>query len=400
MGAYDELSASQRRKVDSLLAETRAAGGLAPVDLEQFWIDQEASLRDPFGSDIPQLPLGAICTWECVFDELGIEEDYYRFETDDAYRVEVSRRYNDLAERIVGKRLLDERPRDPDLQYPPCGALHTVFEARNEWHGGPSGSWWLHQCCETPDDLRRLLDRIDGKDLRLTVLPAGWEQARARLLPRGIRPPLYRHQRGPVTFATSVYGVENLLFLILDEPDLAARLRDTILRVMLALARLSDEQAGYTPQTAPRGWSFADDNCALLNREMYEFFGLPVLRGMFERYAPNPADRRFQHSDSAMGHLLPSLAKAGLTEVNFGPTVRVSEIRQHMPRAVILGQLAPFTFSRNDEPNLVAELLRDFEQARESRGLVFGCAGSVNNGSRLTGMRLLMAAIQRYGRYR
>ena len=45
-------------------------------------------------------------------------------------------------------------------------------------------------------------------------------------------------------------------------------------------------------------------------------------------------------------------------------------------------------------------LLRDFEMAREKRGLVFTTAGSVNNGSRLTGLRLIMAAIQRYGRFK
>ncbi len=48
---------------------------------------------------------------------------------------------------------------------------------------------------------------------------------------------------------------------------------------------------------------------------------------------------------------------------------------------------------------MVAEFLRDFDQARPQRGLRFSTAGSVNNGSRLTGMRLLMAAIQRHGRY-
>ena len=63
------------------------------------------------------------------------------------------------------------------------------------------------------------------------------------------------------------------------------------------------------------------------------------------------------------------------------------------------GQLAPFTFSRNEEANMVAELLRDFNQAKAKRGLRFSAAGSINNGSRLTGMRLLMAAIQRHGRY-
>ena len=48
---------------------------------------------------------------------------------------------------------------------------------------------------------------------------------------------------------------------------------------------------------------------------------------------------------------------------------------------------------------MVAEFLRDMEQAREKRGLVFTTAGSINNGSRLSSMRLLMAAIQRYGQY-
>ena len=110
-------------------------------------------------------------------------------------------------------------------------------------------------------------------------------------------------------------------------------------------------------------------------------------------------DERFQHSDSAMGHLLPLLGRLNLTGVNFGPKLTVAEIREHLPRAVIHGQLAPFTYSRNEEENMVAEFLRDFDMAREKRGLVFSTAGSVNNGSRLTGMRLLMSAIQRHGRY-
>ena len=48
---------------------------------------------------------------------------------------------------------------------------------------------------------------------------------------------------------------------------------------------------------------------------------------------------------------------------------------------------------------MVAEFLRDFEMAREKRGLKFSAAGSINAGSKLTGMRLLMAAVQEYGRY-
>ena len=48
--------------------------------------------------------------------------------------------------------------------------------------------------------------------------------------------------------------------------------------------------------------------------------------------APAPGDYRYQHSDSAMGHLLPLLADFDLTGCNFGPTVTVREIRKYMPR--------------------------------------------------------------------
>lgn len=399
MGAYEQLSSENRKKVDSLLAETRANDGLAPVDIERFWADQKLAQADPFGADIPQVPLGAICNWECAFAELGIEQDWHRYQNDPDWAIGLNKRYNDLSEKVVGRRLLPETKPETKLAWPAPKALHDVFEGKNVWEGGKAGSWWLKQAADTPDELRALLDRVDGRDIRSFILPENWDAEKARLTELGVKGPRYRHQRGPCTFATSIYGAENMIFLCLDEPDLAARFSRTILRVMLDIARVLDEEAGYTPETAPRGFSFADDNCCLFNADMYELFGLPVLEGMFARYSPAPADRRYQHSDSAMGHLLGLLARVDLTGTNFGPTVTVGEIRHHLPHAVIDGQLAPFTFCRNEEENMVAEFLRDFEQTREARGLNFSTAGSINNGSRLTGMRLLMATIQRYGRY-
>ena len=72
-----------------------------------------------------------------------------------------------------------------------------------------------------------------------------------------------------------------------------------------------------------------------------------------------------------------------------------------MPNTRIDGQLAPFTFMRNDEDAIIAEVKRDCEAAKENdlRGLNLTTAGSINNGSLLTSMRAVMAAIQNYGRY-
>jgi len=387
-------------KTDWLLAQARAHGGLAPVDAERFWADQEVARADPFGDHIAQCALGIMMSGECVYAELGIDENHWRYEHDDAWRIELNAAYNDRAEKIVGRRLLSEAPRRPDMAYRNVGGLHDVFEGRQVWNEN-SQSWWLASSAGTPDELKALLDRVEGRlgNLRAILLPDDWDEQKGRLEPLGVEVPRYRNQRGPVTFATSIYGVENLIFLIADNPPLAARFRDAILAAMLEIRRVMDAEAGYTPETAPRGFGFADDNCALLTPAMYELFGYPILKGMWDSCSPDPADRRGQHSDSDMAHIVPILGRLNLTDTNFGPNVMCDWIRRHMPRAVIMGELAPFTFSRNDAEGIVREFLRDFGMTKASRGLLFTTAGSINNGSRLTGLRLIMSAIQHFGRF-
>ncbi len=393
------VTAKHLQLAESLVEEAKRNGGLAPVDLAKFWADQELAHANPWGPDIPQAPLGMLMSHECLFAELGIEEDWYKYTHDPVWRAQTAKAYNTKADRIVGRRILSEHVPDRTKQYPGTKGLHDLFEAKNIWN---VNSYWLMESAHGEDELQALLDRVEQRldgDLRSFLLPDNWESEKARLLAEGVKPPLYRGQRGPVTFAASVYGPEPLIYLVLDNPGLAARFRDLILRAILAIARIKDEEAGYTPDTAPHGWYWADDNCCLMNPDMYEHFGYPILKAVFDRYSPNPEDLRGQHSDSPMGHLLPLLGQLGMTNLNLGPTVMIDEIRRHCPRAVIRGQLAPFTLSRNEEVNIVAEFLRDFDMGREHKGWVFDTAGSINNGSMLTGMRLIMAAIQRYGRF-
>ncbi len=384
-----------------LVREAEANHGLAPLDIEQFWRDEDLAHADPFSPQAPQVALGFRMSHECLFAELGIEEDWHRYYHDPSWRFELANPYNDLAETIVGRRLLNEGPPPPpEHQWPDPKGLHDIFEARNIFH---DNSYWLESSAGTPDELRALLDRVEKRldgDMRAFLLPPEWDREKARLEKLGIPSPIYRSQRGPVTFATSIYGPENLIFLLMDDPELGRRFSDLITRAILTRATILDEERGWaSPREAQRGWGWNDDNCCLLNKELYDFFAKPIVKALFEHYAPDPGDRRYQHSDSDMPQHLPTLAELGLTGCNFGPTLSVKQIRDHLPNAEIHGQIAPFTFSRNEEVNLVAETIRDCEMAHEKRGLRLTTAGSINNGSRLTGMRLVMAAIQRHGRY-
>ena len=67
---------------------------------------------------------------------------------------------------------------------------------------------------------------------------------------------LLRTELDRVTFATSLYGPENLIFLILDHPALAERLSRLILEAMEAKIRLHWREAGLTEASAPRGFFF------------------------------------------------------------------------------------------------------------------------------------------------
>lgn len=368
------------------------------VDLEQFWKDDEEAHKDNcFNPNAKQVALGLRMSDECVLAELGEEGDLWG-DIGRERRIELNKRYNDKAEKIVGKRLLREHYPTKDEKLPSIKQIGQVFQGTYEYI--KEGGQWLSSPIKTPKQLEKMLDDVDKLDIRSFILPDNWEAEKKRIYDKyGKKPGQLRGVRGPVTLAMSIYGEENLIYLYYDAKELFERFGETIARVIIEMGTIMDKEAGYTEENAPTGFSFADDNCSLLTPEMYEVFGYPVLRKVFERFAPNSGDNRYQHSDSAMGHLLPLLKDFNLTGCNFGPTVTVEEIRKHMPNTRIDGQLAPFTLMSNDDKKIIEEIKRDCEMAREKRGLNITTAGSTNNGSLLKSMRTIMYAIQKYGRY-
>lgn len=370
------------------------------VDLDQFWHDDEQAHRNnTFFAQSPQIALGIRMSDECVFAELDEPGDPWGH-TPRERRLELNKRYNDKAQRIVGRRLLSESLPAPSAVFPPVRRIGEVFAG--QYHFGSQTGEWLDSPIETPKQLELILDRVDRIDIREFMLPENWESEKRKIYENhGIKPPLLRHVRGPVTLAMSIFGAENLIFLYYDAPELYERFSQSILRTILEMSRIMDEEAGFLSEQVPAGFSFADDDCCLLTSEMYELFGYPVLRGVFDHYSPNEDDQRYQHSDSDMAHLLPILARVNLTGCNFGPTVLPDRIRAYMPRTRIDGCLAPFTFMRNNAVDIAAEVERDCRMIKQTgtRGLNLTTAGSINNGSLLESMRVVMAAIQTYGRY-
>jgi len=370
------------------------------MNFEQFWKDDELAHKDNcFFKETPQVALGLRMSEECVYSELGEEGDPWGKE-DPVRQYDLNIRYNDKSEQIVGKRLLPEVKPEKVNTFPYVKRIGEVFEGRYEWP--PNSGEWLHSNIGTPKELESMLDRVDKLDIESFIFPTNWENHKKRIFEEsGAKPEPLRHIRGPVTLASSIYGVENLIFLYFDVEDLFKRFSNTILDVILRMSRIMDKEAGYTPENKPTGFSFADDDCNLLNPDMYTAFGYPVLKGVFNYYSPNPGDKRYQHSDSPMAHLLPQLARLNLTGCNFGPTVLVDEIRKYMPNTRIDGCLAPFTFMGNEIIKIKDEVKRDCRMVKETgiKGLNIYTAGSINNGSSLLNLKTVIETILEFGRY-
>jgi len=369
---------------------------LLPVDLEQFWKDDMLAHEDNcFSISAPQVAFGLRMSEECVLSEFGEELDNPLWiPPGRERRTELNKRYNDKAEKVVGIRLLREDFPPDAQQFPKIKRIGEVFGGTYTIH---DGSEWLNSDIKTYKQLENKLDEIDKLNLREFILPADWD-ARCKTLydDFGIKPESPVGIRGPVTLACSLLGVEDFIFLLYEEPELAERFSGTIADVIIGIVELMDKESGEDSS----GFEFYDDNCCMLNAELYESFGYPILKKIFDRFSPQSHHKRYQHSDSAMEHLLPVLGKLDLNGVNFGPTVTIDKIRKHLPKARIDGCISPITFMRDDRNGIIADVKRDCEMAKMfGRGVNITTAGSINYGSTLAGMRTAMWAICEYGRY-
>ena len=381
-----------------------ALSGTYDLDLEQFWKDDElAHLNNCFYEKASQVAFGINVLPECVFSELGLPGEPWGDNPPELMR-EYCCRYNDKAEKIIGKRILSEEYPKSYQKFPNVRLHGEVFGGRYTYM---NGVYWLESDIKTPKKLEMVLDCVERMDLRSFILPDNWYSEKKRIYElTGETPDPYwfgRRVRGPVTLAMSIYGIENLIYLMYDEPELAHRFFKSISDVLMGYVKIMEQEAGDKKITSKHwGYRFNDDNCCMLTADLYEEYAYPVLKRIFDYTCPDPElDCRYQHSDSAMGHLLPILGRLNFTAVNFGPTVLVDQIREYMPKTRIDGCISPMTLLSNDEERIIAEVKRDCDmiKALGTRGLNIDAAGSVNFGTKLTSIRAAMYAVQKYGRY-
>jgi len=110
------------------------------VDIERFWADDELAHKDNcFSKEAPQVALGIRMSDECVFAELGEPGNPWGT-LEREKRIAFNKRYNDLAEQIVGIRLLNEKIPLPEECFPAFKEIGEVFGGQYVDNGN---SIWL-----------------------------------------------------------------------------------------------------------------------------------------------------------------------------------------------------------------------------------------------------------------
>ena len=355
------------------------------LDPAAFWT--ENAVCQAFTANKPRCSASFSPDDHWLFEFLQVPSTV-RYYHDKPYRDALHREANAVTLRYVGKAFFDE-----DTWRHSPRRIENLFGCEFAYHEG--GTPWLVPVTDDPAEFGRILDRAEAIDLAAWAFPdsflAEWEERKHAGKPL---PLLGDGSRGPATIITSVLHPQTAIFWMYDYPDLMGRFRDLLAAKMVQFNRLLRAFSGNTQA----GWWITDDNCALFNPALYREYCFPVLEQVLAALAPGEA-RRYQHSDSDMGHLLDCQADLGINEVNYGPTVDAALIRRKMPGALIDGCLPPFLL-RNGSPQAIRErIISDFEKAGAGGGLNVTTAGSLAAGTGVGRMRWFMYVVQECCRY-
>lgn len=355
------------------------------LDLEAFWAENAAC--GAFTTHKPRCAIEFSPDDHWLFEFMSVPSTL-RYYADKAYRDELHRQANRALLQHVGRAYFDE-----DTWQTTPRRIENLFGSEFTYTEGGTG--WLGHVTDDPGEFARVLDRAEATDVRTWALPPAFRREWNERKKAGKTLPLLgTGSRGPATIMTSVLHPETVFGWMFDYPELMQRFRDVLARKMV---ELNTVLRAFSGNTQP-GWWITDDNCALFSPRLYREYCFPVLQTVLAAMAPGDC-RRYQHSDSAMGHLLEQQRDLGINAVNYGPDVDAGLIRRTMPQAMIHGQMPPFLL-RNGSPDAIQErLLYDFAQAGAGGGLTIATAGSLAAGTGVGRMRWLMKLVRDDCRY-
>ena len=264
----------------------------------------------------------------------------------------------------------------------------------------------LEPVVKEPSDVARLEERIDAvSDEALMheghLHPEYWTATEKLYESKGQerRAPASGGTKGIATVCGQLCGVTNFLLWLHTHPNEMADLTALVGRTFRRYVSASRAFDG-AEDTDRLG--FASDLTGLMSPDDYRTFCAPQEHMLYEAFAPSGV--RYYHADSNLRNHVHALAEIGVTTVNIGPMVSVTDILEAEPQMKIDGQVPPTQVLWRGTPDLVVDAVRcDIEELRAVGGslsqLRVCTAGSINPGTPLENIRAMFWAAMTFGRY-
>jgi uroporphyrinogen decarboxylase len=175
---------------------------------------------------------------------------------------------------------------------------------------------------------------------------------------------------GPFTLAGQLFGLENTLYLAVDNPELFERLLDFSTEVLI-LFGLAQIEAGahlpivFDPSASP----------AVIPPALFREFELPRLRRLFQTLQKSGSAANWLHIAGPAGPILPYYTEAGVNIANFDYNVNMLEARNQLPATCLDGNIKSLSFVEGIPEDITKESMKLINFFRARRGFILssGC---------------------------
>ena len=338
---------------------------------EQWQIFKAAAKRQHRGGPIP-LALIVDCPWIPAYAGIGYWDYFFDVEAWFQANLRVLRDFPEViwfpswwsevgmgAEpSALGARLRFNRERVPDVEHLPFAM----------------------------DELDRLTRPDPRTDGFMALCLYRYQKLKRRIVEAGYCVPVVA-ARGPLTIASFLRGVNDLMTDIVDEPERTLKLLDVTTELAIGWLRAQTEALGGGVE----GILILDDLAGFVGRRHYQQFAHPFLKRICDAF---PADWvKVLHNDASVAACVDLIPDAGFDVLNWGLETSMARAGQQLAgRMTLMGNVPPLDLGVRGTPEQVhAAALKSLGEAGDYP-LILSFAGVTTTGTPPDNIRAMVRA--------
>ena len=196
--------------------------------------------------------------------------------------------------------------------------------------------------------------------------------------------------RGPVTMASWLVGVTELMMGFASNPGQVSQILDAMTTTIIRWLH-----AQLDTLREPEGIMLLDDLVGMVSPRCYEELIHPHLRRIFDEFE---GLIRVYHNDTPCPHLLESLAEANFDVLNFSHEMDIGAVKARMGhRVALMGNVPPLDVGVRGTPDDVARWAREcLDKGAPGGGMILSFGGGVSPGTPAENVDALLEAAREY----